>query len=227
MLLARATRLSCERKPFVVELGDGSRVPARAIVIATGAKYSKLPLDNLARFEGVGIYYGATFVEAQLCKGEDVIVVGGGNSAGQAAVYLSETTNHVYVLIRSDGLTDTVSRYLIRRIEQNPKITLLPHTELAELAGDKHVERVTWRNNQTGATETKSISHLFIMTGAVPNTAWLDRCVTLDEKGFVKTGADLSPEELVAARWPLARGLTSWRRVCLGFSRSVMPVPET
>ena len=205
MLLARATRLACERKPFVVEMEDGSRIPARAIVIATGAKYSKLPLDKITHFEGAGVYYGATFVEAQLCKGEDVIVVGGGNSAGQAAVFLAGTTNHVYLLVRSDGLADTMSRYLVRRIEQSPKITLLPHTEIVGLAGEQHLERVTWRNNQTGATTTKPILHLFSMTGAVPNTAWLNHCVTLDDKGFVKTGPDLSLEELAAARWPLAR----------------------
>jgi thioredoxin reductase (NADPH) len=205
MVLAKATSITCDRKPYVVELQDGSRVLARAIVIATGAKYSKLPLDNLARFEGAGVYYGATFVEAQLCKGEDVIVVGGGNSAGQAAVFLAETTNHVYILVRSEGLSDTMSRYLIRRIEQHPKITLLPYTEIVALAGENHLERVTWRNNETGTTATRSILHLFIMTGAVPNTAWLDHCVTLDDKGFIKTGPDLSLEELAAAQWPLTR----------------------
>ena len=205
MLLAEATHLACERKPYVVELQDGSRIPARAIVIATGAKYSKLPLENLAAFEGAGVYYGATFVEAQLCKGDDVIVVGGGNSAGQAAVFLAETTNHVYLIVRSDGLADTMSQYLIRRIEQNPKITVLPRTEIVALAGEKYLQRVTWRDNQTGETETRNIPHIFIMTGAVPNTAWLDNCVILDGKGFVKTGADLSSEELAAAWWPLTR----------------------
>jgi thioredoxin reductase (NADPH) len=205
MALAKATRLACERKPYVVELQDGSRIATRSIVIATGAQYSKLALDNAAALEGAGVYYGATFIEAQLCKGEEAIVVGGGNSAGQAAVYLAETTNHVYVLVRSGGLAETMSQYLVRRIEHNPKITLLPHTEIAALAGSKHLERVTWRNNQTGASETRSIPHLFIMTGAVPNTAWLDHCVALDSKGFVKTGPGLSPEDLATARWPLTR----------------------
>ena len=205
MALAKATGLKCERKPYVVELQDGSHIPAQTIVIATGARYSKLPLDNLALYEGSGIYYGATFVEAQLCKGEDVIVVGGGNSAGQAAVFLAETTNHVYIVVRSGSLADTMSRYLVRRIEQNPKITLVPHTEVAALAGETGLERVTWRNNQTGATETKNILHLFVMTGAVPNTDWLDHCVVLDDKGFVKTGPDLSSQELAAAKWPLTR----------------------
>jgi thioredoxin reductase (NADPH) len=115
-------------------------------------------------------------------------------------VFLAETTNHVYVLVRSDGLADTMSQYLIRRIEQNPKITVLPHTEIVALAGEKHLQRVTWRDNQTGATETRNIPHMFIMTGAVPNTAWLENCVTLDSKGF-----ELSSEELATAHWPLTR----------------------
>src|SRR5205085_669407 len=148
MLLAKGTRLACDRKPYVVELESGSRIPARAIVIATGAKYRKLPLENVARFEGAGIYYGATFVEAQLCSGDDVIVVGGGNSAGQAAVFLAESTKHVYVLVRSAGLADSMSRYLIRRIEETPNITLLPHTEIFALEGGEQLERVTWRNNE-------------------------------------------------------------------------------
>jgi thioredoxin reductase (NADPH) len=205
MVLAKASRLTCDRKPYVMELQDGSRIPTRAVVIATGARYRKLPLDNSGHFEGAGMYYGATFIEAQLCKGEDIIVVGGGNSAGQAAVFLAESTKHVYLLVRSDGLADTMSRYLIRRIEQSPKIILLPHTDIATLHGDRHLERVTWRNNQTGKTETKDIAHVFVMTGATPNTAWLDGCVTLDNKGFIKTGPDLSPEELAVAHWPLMR----------------------
>lgn len=205
MLLTTGTRLACDRRPYVVELEDGTRVPTRAVVIATGAKYRKLPLTNLSRFEGTGVYYGATFIEAQLCKGEDVIVVGGGNSAGQAAVFLAESTRHVYILVRGSDLGDTMSKYLIRRIEQTPNITLLAHTELASLEGSDHLERVTWRNNQTGKNENKSIAHLFIMTGADPNTDWLNDCVALDGKGFIKTGPDLSTENLSDAHWPLSR----------------------
>ena len=205
MLLANATRLICTQIPYVVELEDDTRIPARAIVIATGARYRKLALENLSRFEGVGVYYGATFVEAQLCSGEEVVVVGGGNAAGQAAVFLAESTKHVYVLIRSAGLADTMSRYLIRRIEETPAITLLPHTEIIALEGRDHLERLTWRNNQTGGTQEKDIPHVFVMTGATPNTDWLDGCVALDNKGFVKTGPDLSPEDLSIAHWPLAR----------------------
>jgi len=205
MLLAKGTRLTCDRKPYVLELENGSRIPARAIVIATGANYRKLAIENLAKFEGIGIYYGATFVEAQVCKGEEVIVVGGGNSAGQAAVFLSESTKHVFVLIRSAGLADTMSRYLIRRIEQTPNITLMPLTEIVALVGGDHLERVTWRNNQTGRTEEKNIRHVFVMTGAVPNTTWLNGCLVLDSKGFIKTGPELSAEELNTANWPLTR----------------------
>jgi thioredoxin reductase (NADPH) len=205
MLLANATRLICTQIPYVVELENGTRIPSRAIVIATGARYRKLALENLSRFEGVGVYYGATFVEAQLCSGEEVVVVGGGNAAGQAAVFLAESTKHVYVLIRSTGLADTMSRYLIRRIEETPAITLLPHTEIIALEGTDHLERLTWRNNQTGETEEKDIPHVFVMTGAIPNTDWLAGCVALDNKGFVKTGPDLSPEDLSTAHWPLAR----------------------
>ncbi|MBV8206388.1 MAG: FAD-dependent oxidoreductase [Acidobacteria bacterium] len=205
MLLTTGTRLACNRRPYVIELEDGVRVPARTVVIATGARYRKLPIRSLARFEGAGVYYGATFIEAQLCRGDEVIVVGGGNAAGQAAVFLSQNTKHVYLFVRGSGLADTMSKYLIRRIEETPGITLLPHTEIVDLAGEDHLERVTWRDNQTGKTENRNIAHVFVMTGAEPNTAWLEGCVALDPKGFIKTGIDLSPEDLAAAHWPLAR----------------------
>ena len=205
MLLANATGLRCDRKPYAVELDDGATISGRVIVIATGAKYRKLPLENVSRFEGAGIYYGATFVEAQLCKGDEVIVVGGANSAGQAAVFLSESTKQVYLLVRGPGLNDTMSRYLIRRIEQTPNIRLLKHMEVVGLEGGDHLEHVLWRNNETGETERKYITHVFLMTGAEPNTAWLNRCVALDEKGFIKTGADLSSEDLNTAEWFLNR----------------------
>ncbi len=205
MLIARSTRLASDRKPYVIEVESGARIPARTVVIATGAEYRRLPLENLSRFEGAGIYYGATFVEAQLCGGEEVIVVGGGNSAGQAAVFLAETTKRVHMLVRSGGLAESMSRYLIRRIEETPAIVLRNHTEIVALEGVDRLESIRWRNSQTGQTEEHKIGHVFVMTGAVPNTRWLDGCVALDEKGFVKTGTHLSPEDLSAARWPLAR----------------------
>lgn len=205
VLLAKGTRLTCDRKPYIVEADVGARIPARAVVIATGAEYRKLPLENLARFEGAGVYYGATFVEAQLCGGEEVIVVGGGNSAGQAAVFLAQTTKRVHMLVRSAGLAESMSRYLIRRIEETPAIVLRPHTEIVALEGGDHLESVRWRDNQTGQIEEHSVRHVFVMTGADPNTRWLAGCVALDAKGFIKTGPDLSPEELRARGWPLAR----------------------
>jgi thioredoxin reductase (NADPH) len=206
MLIADAKQLICDRKPYVIEVGSGARISARTVVIATGAQYRKLPLGNLLRFEGAGVYYGATFVEAQLCGNEEeVIVVGGGNSAGQAAVFLAQTTKRVNMLVRSSGLADSMSRYLIRRIEESPKIVVRPHTEIAALEGVDHLESVRWQNNQTGQTEEHKISHVFVMTGADPNTLWLNGCVALDAKGFIKTGPDLSPESLSASHWPFAR----------------------
>jgi thioredoxin reductase (NADPH) len=200
-----ATRLACDGQRYTVDIGEGPPVPARAVIIATGAEYRKPALDNLSRFEGAGVYYGATPMEAQLCVGEEVVIVGGGNSAGQAAVFLASTSGRVHVLVRGPGLADTMSRYLIRRIEENPAIVLRTRTEIVGLDGNGSLERIQWRDDQTGAIESHDIRHLFIMTGAVPNTRWLDGCVVLDENGFVKTGPDLSPEELAKAKWPLAR----------------------
>jgi thioredoxin reductase (NADPH) len=205
MLIAKATRLICDRKPYVIEFENGTRISTRTVVIATGAQYRKLPLENLSRFEGAGVYYGATFVEAQLCGGEEVIVVGGGNSAGQAAVFLAQTAKRVYMLVRSAGLAASMSRYLIRRIENSPTITLRPQTEIVALEGDNHLNSAYWRNGKTGQTEKHEISHIFVMTGADPNTRWLNGCMALDSNGFIKTGPDLLPEDLGAAGWPLTR----------------------
>src|SRR4026208_1624380 len=130
ILIAKATRLICDRRPYIIELENGARISTRTVLIATGAQYRKLPLEDLFRFEGAGVYYGATFVEAQLCGGEEVIVVGGGNSAGQAAVFLAQTARHVNMLVRSTGLAESMSRYLIRRIENSPMIILRPQTEI-------------------------------------------------------------------------------------------------
>jgi thioredoxin reductase (NADPH) len=205
MLIAKATQLICDRKPYVIELENGARISTRTVVIATGVQYRKLPLENLSRFEGAGVYYGATFVEAQLCGGEEVIVVGGGNSAGQAAVFLAQTAKRVYMLVRSAGLAASMSRYLIRRIENSPTITLRPQTEIVALEGDNHLNSAYWCNGKTGQTEKHEISHIFVMTGADPNTRWLNGCMALDSKGFIKTGPDLLPEDLGTAGWPLTR----------------------
>jgi thioredoxin reductase (NADPH) len=178
-------------------------VPARAVIIATGAQYRKLALDNLAKYEGTGVYYGATHLESQFCAGEEVVIVGGGNSAGQAAVFLAETARRVHLCVRGDGLTSSMSRYLIRRIEDNPTIVVRTRTEITALDGDPLLERVHWRGPD--GEETRDVRHLFVMTGAVPATQWLAECLALDAKGFIKTGPDLTPEDLAAAEWPLKR----------------------
>lgn len=204
MIAKGAKRLACDRKPYTLEIDDGPRVPARTVIIATGAEYRKLSLPNLSQFEGAGVYYGATFMEAQLCAGEEAVVIGGGNSAGQAAVFLAQTARRVHVLVRSGGLAETMSRYLIRRIEDNPKIVLRTHTAVTALEGSFHLERVRWRDGD-GNVEDHGIRHVFLMMGAAPSTHWLHDCLVLDEKGFIKTGPDLTPEDLAAAEWPLAR----------------------
>jgi thioredoxin reductase (NADPH) len=198
-----ALKLNCDR-PYRLELGAGAVVRARSIVIASGVRYRKPDIDNLASYEGVGVYYGATPLEAKLCEGEDVIVVGGGNSAGQAAVFLSGIGRHVTVMVRGPGLARSMSRYLVRRIEETPNITLRTSTRLVAMEGDRGLERVTWRNG-SGKQETAEVRHVFLMTGADPNTRWLQECVSLDAKGYVKTGPDLDADALAAAGWPFAR----------------------
>jgi thioredoxin reductase (NADPH) len=205
MLIASGvTKLNCERRPFEVNMEGGQTIRARAVVIATGAQYNKPKIENLKKFEGQGVYYGATYIEAQLCGKEDVIVVGGGNSAGQAAVYLSQTASRVHMLVRSNQLSDTMSRYLIQRIEENPAIELHYRTEIVGLDGDAQLESVTWRDNDSGETSTHDIRHVFIMAGASPRTDWLLGCVALDSKGFILTGRDL--DSLTEQyHWPLPR----------------------
>ncbi|MEO8217246.1 MAG: FAD-dependent oxidoreductase [Acidobacteriota bacterium] len=205
MVAKAALRLSCARQPYVIEISGETRIAARFIIIATGAQYRGLPLSDLSKFDGLGVYYSATAIESKYCRDDDVIVVGGGNSAGQAAVFLSASARHVHLLERSAGLAASMSRYLIRRIEESPNITVHTHTELDAVEGDEHLERVQWRNNETQVTESHTIRHVFIMTGAVPNTAWLDDCLVLDADGFIKTGPNLTPEDLRSAHWPAGR----------------------
>ena len=206
ILIAKdAKGLNCDRRPYGLKLDGEDPVLARTVVIASGAQYRKLPVNNLSQFEGAGVYYAATHLESQMCGGEDVVVVGGGNSAGQAAAFLAQTARHVYLLVRSSGLAQTMSRYLIRRIEESGNVTLLNNTEVTSLAGNDHLETVEWRNNKTGETQNHSITALFSMIGAVPNSAWLEGCVALDAAGFIKTGSDLTKEDLDRANWPLSR----------------------
>jgi thioredoxin reductase (NADPH) len=204
ILIAReAAGLTCDRKPYAVRIDEKARVAARTVVIATGAQYRKPALANLSQYEGAGVYYSATSMESQLCTGDDVIVVGGGNSAGQAAVFLSEAARHVHMLVRSTGLAATMSRYLIQRIEETRNIELRTETEIVALEGSGHLERVRWRN-RGGDVTAHDIRHLFLMLGALPNTGWLNGCIAVDKDGFIKTGPDLTRDDLAA--WPLVRG---------------------
>ncbi len=198
--VARTARaLKGASPPYTIELNDGGSVLARSVIVAAGAQYRKLKLPNLAEFEGNGVYYGATPVEAQLCGGEEIAIVGGGNSAGQAAMFLAGSARHVCLVVRADGLAETMSRYLIARIESSPNITLKVCTEIEALEGNGRLERVRIRHMKTGTKEVHEIRHLFLMTGAKPNTAWLNGSLALDAKQFIRTGRDLGPD------WPLDR----------------------
>ena len=208
MALARSiVQLRCQRRPYELVREDGSVFFGRTIVIATGARYNKPAAVPLDRFAGRGVHYGATYIESQLCEGEEVIVVGGGNSAGQAAVFLSQTARKVYMLVRAASLAESMSRYLIQRISGNPSIELLCNSELSGLEGENRLEEMSWVNKQTGQVRSVRTHHLFIMAGASPNTDWLQGSVALDEKGFILTGRDL-PAFIDPNRnptWPLPR----------------------
>jgi thioredoxin reductase (NADPH) len=204
VVASRAERFACDgASGYELTLSNGTTLHARAIIIASGVQYRRLALENLSRFEGAGIYYAATATEARLCAEEEVAVVGGANSAGQAAVFLAAQARHVHVLIRGPGLADTMSRYLVRRIEETRNITLHPRTELVALDGDDRLRSLTWRGPK--GTETHPLAHVFLMIGAQPNSAWLGGCVALDDKGFVKTGPDLTADDLSHTRWPVTR----------------------
>ena len=187
--IARAVMgIDCEDKPYRLHLEGDRSVAARAVVIATGARYRKLDVADYVRFEGQGIHYAATAMEQQLSEGEEVVIVGGGNSAGQAAVFLSRSVEHAHVLVRGEGLAATMSDYLVRRIESSPNITVHPFTEITALAGDTILREVTWTHRKTGASQTRRIGAVFVMIGAEPNTEWLDGCLALDGSGFIITG---------------------------------------
>lgn len=205
MIAHGVVRLVCSRRPYQLELDNRQKLTTRAVVIASGAQYNKPSLPNITRFEGVGVYYGATNMEAQLCEKEEVIVVGGGNSAGQAAVYLSQFASNVHMLVRSGQLADTMSRYLIQRIETHPKINLHTKTEIVSLEGESHLERVQWLDKTTGDVTTHPIRHVFMMTGANPNTGWLKDCLALDNKGFILTGHDTETNGSQSFHWSAPR----------------------
>ncbi|WP_031362981.1 FAD-dependent oxidoreductase [Caballeronia sordidicola] len=183
-----ALTIDCTDASFHMGLDQDECVYARAVVIATGARYRKPDLPRLEHFEGRGIYYSATFMEGAFCKNEELIVVGGGNSAGQAVVFLARFARHVHVVIRGDGLSASMSDYLIRRINATTNITLHTRTQIVELCGESKLEAIKW--DRQGQVEQKPIQHVFLFLGAQPNTRWLGDCVALDKDGFVLTGAD-------------------------------------
>ena len=190
------TGIDCDNHPYKLLLEDGHSIATRSIIVATGARYRKLDVPDYDRFEGQGIHYAATPMEQTLCGGEEVIVVGGGNSAGQAAVFLSRTVGHVHILIRAGGLAATMSDYLIQRIGNSPKITVHTRTEITALEGDNYLRRVTWTHRDSKASETRAIGNVFVMIGASPNTEFLAGCLELDRAGFIKTGVGADGERL-------------------------------
>jgi thioredoxin reductase (NADPH) len=185
-------RISFENGYTVVHLDGGEKVTAKCLLIATGADYRKLGVEGSAQFEGTGVYYAATIAEAQLCKGSQVLVVGGGNSAGQAAVFLAGHARQLKLLIRGDDLYKNMSSYLVRRIEQTPNIELLRNTTIRRMHGDTHLGSVDIVNSKSGEERTVATPGVFSFIGADPRTNWLPSEIERDEKGFVRTGADLA-----------------------------------
>jgi thioredoxin reductase (NADPH) len=189
---ATGAELLCDQKPLRLRLANGTELKARSVVLACGARYRKPALDNLERYDGCGIYYWASPIEAKLCRGAEVALVGGGNSAGQAAVFLAAHATRVHMLVRGAGLAATMSSYLVERIAATPNIELHPHTELEALEGDGEcLGAVRWRGAD-GASARKELRHVFVFVGADPNTGWLGDCgVQVDRGGFVMTGIEV------------------------------------
>ncbi|MEO0388434.1 MAG: NAD(P)/FAD-dependent oxidoreductase, partial [Pseudomonadota bacterium] len=187
---------------FCTTLDDGSAVCARSVVVATGVQYRRLPLDRLKGLEGAGVYYAATDVEARYCRNTEVVVIGGGNSAGQAAMFLSRTAGHVHLLVRGPSLAASMSDYLSARLNADPNITIHTCTELTALHGDAHLDAVTVSTQTTGRDRRLPTRGVFIMVGAAPNTGWLADLVALDAKGYVKTGAESGADAAYATSCP-------------------------
>ena len=200
-----ASKLTCgvhhaeHARQFTIKLDNDEMVYARSMVIATGARYRKPALAGLEQFEGRGIYYGASFMEATFCTEQEVIINGGGNSAGQAAVFLARHARHVHIVVRGPGLAASMSRYLIQRIEASLNITLHTGTEIVGLLGNTSLKSVQLQKAGQPIQEL-AIAHVFLFLGAEPNTGWLSDCVKLDDKGFVLTGNEVQSQD-----WPLDR----------------------
>ncbi len=204
MVAQSVVHIDTSRTPYKVILESGLKLSTKSIVIATGAQYARLPIEDVDAFTGRGIYYNATHMEAQLCESEEVIVVGGGNSAGQAAVFLSQSCTKVHVFVRSGKLSESMSQYLIGRLEANPKIEIHYRTWITALKGSGYLEQVSWRNDLLNEDGSAPIRHIFVMAGASPKTEWLEDCLVLDPNGFIVTGSDFIdlPNGI---SWPLDR----------------------
>jgi thioredoxin reductase (NADPH) len=185
-----------DRRPFVLNLKNDERVSARSVVIASGARYRRPQVENLDAFEGSGVHYWASPLEGKLCAGQEVALVGAGNSAGQAVVYLASQAKKVWMIVRGPDLSASMSRYLIDRIKAQPNIELVTESEVTRLEGkDGMLDAIRWQNRRTGTETRRELKHLFLFIGASPNTDWLSRCgVALDDKGFVRTGEELSKD---------------------------------
>jgi thioredoxin reductase (NADPH) len=213
----RAASIVRDEEVYCLHLADGRKLRSRAVVVASGAQYQRLPIEGIEAYEGRGIFYGATPMEAQLCGNAEVTVVGSGNSAGQGAIYLASVAKTVYVIFRRKSLRETMSDYLVRRLEDHPNIQIIPSTDVIALHGEDGLAGLTYRCRETGEEGHCDCRFLFLFLGASPNTGWLPNEMVCDERGFVKTGADIAPLELVKAGWSLdrmpSRYETSWPRI--------------
>src|SRR5947209_313105 len=218
---SKAVALSSRPDTHQVRFEDGEHVSARSVIIATGARYNRLALDRLADFEGVGVYYAATQMEAQACTGRPAVIVGGGNSAGQAALFLARTCTEVHLVIRGQTLATSMSRYLIDRIEQAPRIHVLYRTEVTALLGDGALEGLMLRHNADGTTSILPVGGLFVFIGATPSTEWLQGQLAVDEDRFVLTGADIPAAQLESVEhMPLLLETSRPGIFCVGDVRS-------
>jgi len=213
----RAASIGRDGDAYCLHLVDGRKLRSRAVVVASGAQYQRLPIEGIEAYEGRGIYYGATPMEAQLCGNAEVTVVGSGNSAGQGAIYLASVAKKVYVIFRRKSLRETMSEYLVKRLEEHPNIEIIGSTDVVALHGEDRLGGLTYRCRETGAEDHCDCGFLFLFLGATPNTAWLPKEMVCDDRGFVKTGTDIVPIELVRAGWSLdrmpSRYETSWPRI--------------
>ena len=213
---ARVSQIEKIDKGYCLRLEDGRSVMGKAVVLATGVEYRRLPLENLEHFEGRGVFYGATPMEAQLCSGAEVAVVGAGNSAGQGAMYLARTAKTVHLLYRRPDIRDTMSEYLVRRLEETPNVVLHPASDIQKLDGcDLRLRRI--KTQTPAGTNVLETPFVFLFIGAAPNTDWLPETLCKDKSGFIHTGAEIAPAQLVRAGWTLERMPsayeTSWPRI--------------